>query len=144
VSSNAGSFLRFNWSFIPGATATFVVADIARGILGVLLFAAGVMLLFKKRVPKLIYYLQVASLVLMTMAMSLFGQLTNYQRRSCNNNILGEEFYVSDCPHVDGELLGVFLFNLMIYSAGIVAIFLIHRFVKSKASKNHKDLKLKR
>lgn len=94
-------------------------------IFTVLLLATGVFFITQKKIPKWLLYSYVVTLTAHIITDS-FQSFHFYQSRLCNNESL------HSCPQVVGELMGTFLFDLVIYSLGIWVIYLIYNKSKNK------------
>jgi hypothetical protein len=129
----AGNLMKFfqNTHFYHGL---LVALDrIALTALGVVLVVAGVRWLLRKKLSGALYCLMPVLLGVVIMIRSLF-RLGQYQRRDCLPSTDADGL-LEFCPYVDNELLGLFIFNLLIYTVGAVAAVVIYRRVKSKNSK---------
>lgn len=105
-------------------------------------FVAGMMLLFKKSVPAIIWYLFIIALTVGLLCVS-FHTFTWFEARDCYENYPGiypeDPTKGSGCPSVVNELILLSLRNLAIYTVGIIALYFGYR-----AAKHHRNCKTKR
>lgn len=124
--------LDFYWLVMVGAA---IIATICS-------FMAGIMFLFKKSVPAIIWYFLIIALTVGLLCAS-FHTFTWFEARDCYENYPGiypeDPTKGSGCPSVVNELILLSLRNLAIYTVGIIALYFGYR-----AAKHHRNCKTKR
>lgn len=112
------------------------VMELALGVATLSCLIAGIILVLRKRVPALIWYILVIATTLGLLCAS-FHTFTWFEARNCYENYPG--IYPSDpskgsgCPSVMNDLILLSLRNLLIYTVGIVIFALIYRYSRKRA-----------
>ncbi len=103
----------------------WLVAALAMIVVVVTCLVSGVMLLGKKRVPVGAWYILIGAMVTVLICLS-FHTFRRYEQRECYKNyphIIDADYA---CPSVIGELSWIVAKDLLIFAAGVGAIYLVH------------------